>query len=337
MKKTIALALISCSSLFAQDNTFFKGKITNPTTKKCFIYAYKADEKTGRLKEVQIDSSVVDAEGKFAMAFEVKEPIEAFFYDGNEQTTVILEKGDDIYLTLNTKMFDETIVYSGKGAEKNNALKNIALIQESISMHSYELEQKNDTALLFTYLRKSHTELKSLLEDYKKELPAMGSYVDSEYKGMDERFEDVKQRLLFNSKMLALKGKPLIDFEGIDLKGNKTKISAFKGKVTVIDFWATWCGPCRAEVPSFKELEEKYGTTVNFVSVGLYCEKKDWEKMATGFGLKNNLFIAKEAEKQLAEYQINFIPRYIVVDENLNIIDALAPRPSSGELQRFFK
>jgi thiol-disulfide isomerase/thioredoxin len=49
-----------------------------------------------------------------------------------------------------------------------------------------------------------------------------------------------------------------LDFTMPDLNGKKVSLSSFKGKVILLNFWATWCGPCKAEVPAFVKLQEKY-------------------------------------------------------------------------------
>jgi thiol-disulfide isomerase/thioredoxin len=57
----------------------------------------------------------------------------------------------------------------------------------------------------------------------------------------------------------AAVGKPArLDFQLKDMNGVDVKLDSFKGKVILLNFWATWCGPCKAEIPSLVELQEKY-------------------------------------------------------------------------------
>jgi thiol-disulfide isomerase/thioredoxin len=58
-----------------------------------------------------------------------------------------------------------------------------------------------------------------------------------------------------------------LDFTMKDLDGKDVSLSSFKGKVILLNFWATWCGPCKAEIPGFVELQNQYGKD-GFVVVG---------------------------------------------------------------------
>ena len=51
-----------------------------------------------------------------------------------------------------------------------------------------------------------------------------------------------------------------LDFTLKDVEGNDVSLQSFKGKVIVLDFWATWCGPCKVEIPHFIEFQQKYGS-----------------------------------------------------------------------------
>ena len=54
-------------------------------------------------------------------------------------------------------------------------------------------------------------------------------------------------------------GQPIADFEAKDLTGKTVRLSDSAGTVRLVDFWATWCAPCRAEIPMFKDLHARYG------------------------------------------------------------------------------
>ncbi|MBK6834709.1 MAG: TlpA family protein disulfide reductase [Bacteroidetes bacterium] len=333
----ILIALLKVVPVVAQDNTSLKGKLINPNSDKCYLYAFKEDKKNHSRTKTVLDSSVVSSDGSFAMAFNIKEQTNTIFFDGTEQTTVLFDVGDDLTLSLNTNMFDATIMFSGKGAEKNNAIKNCFIITQGINEKIFAFGSDVDTSVIFSYMNNAYKDYLKIVADYKKEIPSLANFATEEEMNAESIKEEIRDNAIFNSKMQLLKGTNALDFTGVDLKGNKLSSSSFKGKITIIDFWATWCGPCKAEMPSLKELEEKYGEQINFVSVALYCKKDDWLKMATKLGFKNNIYLSKEDEKQIEGYSVGFIPRYLVIDENLKVIDAHAPRPSSGDLQKYFK
>jgi len=74
-------------------------------------------------------------------------------------------------------------------------------------------------------------------------------------------------------------GKPALEIDLPTMKGDSIKLSSLKGKVVLLDFWASWCGPCRASNKSLVKLYEKYKAKgFEIFSVSIDEDKKDWEK-----------------------------------------------------------
>jgi thiol-disulfide isomerase/thioredoxin len=63
------------------------------------------------------------------------------------------------------------------------------------------------------------------------------------------------------------------DWNLSDVDGKPVKLSDFKGKVVILDFWATWCPPCRAEIPGFVAIQKKYADT-GFTVIGVSLDKQ---------------------------------------------------------------
>jgi len=59
------------------------------------------------------------------------------------------------------------------------------------------------------------------------------------------------------------------DFTVYDIDGNAFRLSDFRGKPVILNFWASWCGPCKAEMPDFEEAYTEYGEDIHFVIVNL--------------------------------------------------------------------
>ena len=73
------------------------------------------------------------------------------------------------------------------------------------------------------------------------------------------------------------------DFTMIDASGEEVKLSDFFGKPVVLNFWASWCGPCKSEMPHFEEAYQKYGEDINFVIVNLTDGSRETVETASAF------------------------------------------------------
>ena len=138
------------------------------------------------------------------------------------------------------------------------------------------------------------------------------------------------------------KGQPSPQFIGYEnFAGGTTSLSDLKGKYVYVDVWATWCGPCKAEIPSLKEVEKKYhGKNIEFVSISVDKAKdhEKWVKMVTEKELRGiQLFSDKDWDSDFVTgYLIKGIPRFILIDPNGNIVNSNAPRPSDSKLIDLF-
>ena len=105
-------------------------------------------------------------------------------------------------------------------------------------------------------------------------------------------------------------GNPAPNFSFQNVKGKKVALDEYKGKVLVLDFWASWCGPCRAEIPNMKKYYEEFkGKGVEFLSVSIDAKKDAWEKAMKEEGMAWPQGWVTDAGKSVMNtYQFGGIP-----------------------------
>lgn len=156
--------------------------------------------------------------------------------------------------------------------------------------------------------------------------------------------ETVKEALTekFNKNKNLVKGSPSPKFVNYENhKGGTTSLDDLKGQYVYIDVWATWCAPCKREIPFLKEIEKEYhGKNIAFVSTSIdrATDHEKWKNMVTEEQLGGiQLFADNDWQSQFVrDYAIEGIPRFILVDPEGNIVSADAPRPSSPKLKELF-
>ena len=140
----------------------------------------------------------------------------------------------------------------------------------------------------------------------------------------------------FGKYDVLLSGKTAPDFGFKNTNGEDLKLSDFKGKMLVIDIWATWCGPCIKESPYFEKLAQKYkDQNVEFIAISIDSNQAAWEKYLEKHSKKSMQCITNRTE--FSAYRIHGIPRFIVIDKNGLIVDAFASRPSDPNLEELLK
>ena len=133
--------------------------------------------------------------------------------------------------------------------------------------------------------------------------------------------------LKIESNKSTATGKPVIPFAQIGIDGTMVDVNAYKGKVVLIDFWGSWCVPCRISHPALKELYDQYKSK-GFEIIGISNEiansnrdkkKQDiaWRKAVKEDGLSWPQILYDPAIKDIVkEYDINGYPTKFLVDQN---------------------
>ncbi|TXD85239.1 TlpA family protein disulfide reductase [Subsaximicrobium wynnwilliamsii] len=449
MKKLLlalcALSIVACQKDTKVDYALLTGSIKNTKAQKASLNAgdYNAEIKLA-------------ADGTFADTLRIPE---SGFYTltiGREFTPMYLSKGDSVNVVIDATKFDESITYTGNGANENNYLAKKSLNDQSVmenSVEFYSLEEEGfknklaemkkgheatlqglkdvDTDFLETEKQNLVYDQYALLQSYKQshayytkkqrfevsdeffpealknmsyndpkayrnsksyqqmafkatmdnmfetigndiasvsaedlkvikdiEIQALKNDVISylggflitagneNMKGIYEMFienttdEKIKTSLTetFDLNKILVKGNPSPQFVNYENhKGGETSLSDLKGKYVYVDVWATWCAPCKREIPFLKEVEKKFqGQNVEFVSTSIDQAKDHaaWNKMVTDMELGGMQLFADNNwnSKFIKDYGIKGIPRFILIDPQGNIVSADAPRPSDPKL-----
>ena len=139
----------------------------------------------------------------------------------------------------------------------------------------------------------------------------------------------------FNEKLASIKS--IHDLVSSDTSGNSITFKRFKGNYILIDFWASWCKPCVADIPHLKKILEEYkNDSIQFISVSLDTDGNKWKKAI--FDNKLNWLQVSELtgfHGLVPTYCkiIVGVPQYVLVDRNGIIINSDAPRPDDPKLK----
>ncbi|MFD1293732.1 TlpA family protein disulfide reductase [Lutibacter holmesii] len=328
----VAVILFSSCTSEVKDYSAIKGKVNVEDITSILIQG------KGYTKEI-----AVNEDGTFSDTLKAPEGMYGLIA-GVDRATLYLKNGYDLNLELVAGEAENTVLFTGEGAETNNYLKEKAafFMSDYANPKSYFKLEKAAYELRLS-------EAKAKFNESAVDISKVDSSV-IEIVGQSDKqlFAYVESNYEQNHASLAMlgAGKPSPVFSNYEnFAGGTTSLSDLKGKFVYIDIWATWCGPCKREIPSLKLLEEEYhGKNIEFVSIsvdnidGKRGSHESWLKMVKDEELGGTqLFADNDFNSEfIRAYNINSIPRFILIDPKGNIVDADVLRPSNPKLKDYF-
>ncbi|MFD0748751.1 redoxin domain-containing protein [Mucilaginibacter calamicampi] len=359
------LAVFSIASGCVQNADFtLSGQIKNAGDAKK-IYLLEA----GATRVTISDSAALDAEGKFQFkhftpyANLYKLRIGGFFFD------LIAENGDKI--EFSTDMNDEKHLYTVKGSENSEKIQEFNKISAFYGDKNTQLDEQyqaeaekagKETAELtnkfIPLYRKNVQDYSNALIDFKDKneaspasFYAMVSLDSSRYEQQLIAYaEKLKEKKYFTdnpgvqafiSRMMAAKpvsvGQKAPEFAIRGLDDKPVKLSDYKGKYVMLDFWASWCGPCRQENPNVVKQYNLYKDKgFNILGISLDEEKDLWRKAIEADKLtwKHASELKSFEGGTPSLYRVYAIPSNFIIDPQGVIV---AKNISGTDLEDFLK
>lgn len=356
IKKVILTGLILLPTvIFAQNKTItIKGSVQFDDPKfKMELYRYDGSEK------VVIAEFNIDDKNRFEYKFEVKTP-GIYRLDCKKWESISLWAEDED-VTINFRGLDTAKIkiknppfHMIEGGPKNEVMNHfnylnyrnyqqmIAISQACYRAKFLNEKQKDSTsASLYGMLNDDMSARIRFLADLYSDrtsvivlLNMLNPKTDAElinkitkkifekYPGYEPLIKIVEERKAKEEleKRVSI-GAKAPDFEYSSIDGKKFGPASFKGKILVIDFWASWCGPCRMEIPNLLKTYEKYkNKDVAFLSVSIDANADAWKKALAEEKMPWNQVLAPQSGKEITKlYQFSGIPFIILIDKNGNI------------------
>ena len=346
---TSALLFVACNNL--KDNEFLISGTANgiENGKKVFI---EVQTETGTLAK---DTAVV-TDGKFELKGIAEEIDLGFIRIENEQINLplILEEGKIEINIVKDSLHKSTL----GGTPNNDKFQKFNTESRAISEKVAKFEKDNGPEMQKAQMSNDTVTINKLLKEYKKFQNEMNDYskkfikenpdaylsvlllenflmrqyltpeeIKSYFEGLDKDVKETRSgkkiKTALDSMTAIVIGKPAPNFSAPSPEGKTISLKESLGKVTIIDFWASWCGPCRAENPNVVALyNEFHPQGLNIIGVSLDKDAAKWKEAIAKDGLiwphvSNLKFWEDPIAKQ---YNVQSIPATFILDEKGNIV-----------------
>ena len=137
----------------------------------------------------------------------------------------------------------------------------------------------------------------------------------------------------------GMQGKAAPDFELKALDGKTVHLSDYRGKAVLLNFWATWCQPCKIEMPWFAELQKQYGPEglqIVGIAVDEDASPQDLAEFAGKLGVNYPILVGKESVEDLFG-GVQFLPATLYINREGKIVDKVFGLKGRGEIEDSIK
>lgn len=346
----VLLALVfSCQQKEKEGTLKVDGVVKNAGASMVYL-----EENTPNGRPVILDSSKLGADGAFSLEAGEKEeslfqlrlngktaPFALFINDAQKITvSADISNTKQPYTVQNSKASQELLAFDRTSYEKG-----MQLFTEGSKVDSLQKAAAPDSSIMTVY-RKVETianDLKAFTQDFlaKSSSPVLSLYVLSSFQNtasnlgikgfskveLAEAISAAAQKFPAHTALQSIKkslpSSKAADFTQPDVAGNPVSLSQFRGKYVLVDFWASWCQPCRQDNPNVVKAYQQFKDK-NFTVLGVSLDqnKNAWQKAIQQDGLtwthvSDLKFWDNEAAKL---YGVQGIPYNVLVDPDGNIV-----------------
>ena len=222
----------------------------------------------------------------------------------------INEKMMNVVNSINAKAMEMRNGYNAlmqQGASKDSVQNYIAVMQNEVNASIENAINDNKDNILGAYL------LSMVVSNYSSVEALNAKVAEVKYAST---MASIKSEIAALEKVAETSaGKMFVDFDGKNLDGTVAHLSDYvgKGKYVLVDFWASWCGPCRREIPNLVELQNTYGGE-NFVVLGVnvWDKEAEFKKALESEGINYPQLYASDDAEATQFYGIKGIPQIIL-------------------------
>lgn len=331
MKYLFTFLLIIVPFVHFGQNTVIKGQLKNAP------YPYLLLNKHSSENSGYSDTIPLDTAGNWQLKWKAKEVCYYTFLTGTDMFELVFLPGESITVEADNRFFDQSYFLTGKGAKRNTYLHKCWIKEYENNFSLFEHLNAADSLTTITEYKKRMADYVKIRQSFVEEFPELEAAIGQQEK-VWERMEmflaDFRSRFGPVQRGLAIQGTSFPNFKCQSLNGETIELASFKGKITVVDFWANWCTICFENFPELHKLEKEFGERVNFVSIGTYCTPEEWKILAEKEGFAHQFFLDNGTNKELS-IGLFYLPRYIILDENHKVLQCSAPLPNSGLLREY--